>query len=83
MENDRIVAVFNNLKENVTVDIDIPLDITANELIIGLDSAFDLGMDISNISLCHLKTENPITLIRGNKTLREYGLWNGTIINYI
>lgn len=83
MNNDRIVVTFNNVKENKIIDIDIPLDISVNELIMGLDNAFDLGMDVSNISMCHLQTENPIALLKGNKTVREYGLWNGTIINYL
>lgn len=81
MEN-KVVIVFNILKRNITVDLEIPLDITTRELIIGLNQAFDLGIDTSDIKQCYMKSENPIALLRGDKLLREYGLRNGSIINY-
>ena len=83
MSKGRIIAVLYLHRENSKIDIDIPLDISANELIIGLNSAYDLGMDISDLSKCCLKTENPIAFLRGNKKLAEYGLRNGTVINYV
>lgn len=82
MNNDRIVAVLHWHKKGCKMDIDIPLDITANELIVGLNDGLKLGMDISDLSKCHLKTENPIAFLKGNKLLKEYGLRNGTVINY-
>ena len=66
----------------MSVDLEIPLDITTRELIMGLNQAFDLGIDTSDIKKCYLKAENPIALLRGNKLLSEYGLRNGSIINY-
>lgn len=83
MNQDRIVAVLYLKKKDQKIDVDIPLDITANELIIALTKAFDLNIDIGDLSGCYLKTENPIAFLRGNKTLTEYGLRNGTIINYM
>ena len=50
MSKGRIIAVLYLHRENRKIDIDIPLDISANELIIGLNSAYDLGMDISDLS---------------------------------
>lgn len=79
---DKIIIIFNILKRDISVDLEIPLDITPRELIIGLNQAFDLGIDTSDIKQCYLKAENPIVLLRGNKLLREYGLRNGTVINY-
>lgn len=81
MEN-KIVIVFNMIKKNVSVDLEIPLDITTRELIVGLNEAFGLGIDTSDIKQCYLKAENPIALLRGNRLLSEYGLRNGSIINY-
>lgn len=81
MEN-KIIIVFNIIKRNVSVDLEIPLNITTRELVIGLNQAFNLGIDTSDIKQCYLKAENPITLLRGNKLLSEYGLKNGSIINY-
>lgn len=83
MNKNRIVAVLFMKQQDKKIDIDIPLDITANELIIGLTKAFDLNIDTSDLSSCCLKTENPIALLRGDKTLADYELRNGTIINYL
>lgn len=67
----------------IKVDILVPLDISANELIIGLNEGFGLGMDTTDMSKCFLRTESPIALVKGNKLLKEFGLRNGTIINCI
>lgn len=82
MSKDKAIIVFNNLKHNTTVDIEVPLDITANELVVGLNVAYELGIDTSDIKNCYLKAENPIALLRGNKTLAQYGIRNGSIINF-
>lgn len=81
MEN-KIVVIFNILKRNISVDLEIPLDITTRDLVNGLNQVFDLGVDTSDIKQCYLKAENPIVLMRGNKLLGESGLRNGSIINF-
>lgn len=81
MENS-IVIIFNIVNRNISVDIEIPLDITTRDLIFGLNNAYDLGIDISDIQQCHLSAENPITLLRGNELLKDYELRNGSVINY-
>ena len=82
MGKEKAIIVFNNIKLNTSVDIEVPLDITATELVIGLNAAYDLGIDTSDIKNCYLKAENPIALLRGNKTLDQYGIRNGSIIYY-
>lgn len=82
MNREVAIVVFNMIKRNFTADIEIPLNITANELVIALNTAYELGIDTSNIKNCYLKAENPIALLRGNKTLEEYGIRNGSIINF-
>lgn len=77
-----IVVTFNNEVKNMQVDLEIPADISANDLVIALNSAYDLGIDISNQKKCYLKAENPFTLIRGSKKISEVGIRNGTIINF-
>lgn len=79
---DRIIVVLFLHKINKKIDIEVPLDITANDLIIGLNKAFNLGIDTGQIMDCYLKTENPIALLKGNRTLRDYKLRNGSIINF-
>lgn len=82
MEKDSFTAVFRWIKEDRQVDLDIPYNISANELIVALNEALKLGMDTSDISRCHLKAENPVALLRGNKLLRDFKLREGTIINF-
>ncbi len=82
MEDKRIVCILNLQKKQKTVDIDIPLNISANELIVALNEGFRLGINTSDLSQCYLQAENPVALLRGSKTLEDYGLRDGTIINY-
>ncbi len=82
MNRDVAIVVFNIIKRNFTVDLEIPLNITANELVNALNTAYDLGIDTTDIKNCYLKAERPIVLLKGNKTLEEFGVRNGTVINY-
>lgn len=82
MSKDKVIIIFNYIKKKRSVDLEVPLDITATDLVIALNTAYDLGIDTTNIKNCYLKAENPIALLRGNKTLAEYGIRNGSIINY-
>ncbi len=77
-----IIATLCILKRNVKVDIEIPKDITANELVVALNEAYQLEIDTNDIKQCYLKTENPIKLLKGNKKIEEYDLRDGTIINF-
>lgn len=81
MGNTAIVD-FKNLDNGLTVELEIPLDITANDLSLALNQAYQLGMDTENIFSCYLVAENPIAFLRGNKTLEEFGIRNGSIIIY-
>ncbi len=81
MENKAIV-IFKIHKRNQEVDLEIPLDISANDLVNALNTGFQLGIDVSDVSNCYLKAENPIALLKGNKELAAFGVRNGTIIHY-
>lgn len=83
MANESAIVIFKAPKRNIEVDIETPLDITANEFVIGLATAYELNIDTSDIKQCYLKAENPIALLKGNKLLSEFGVHNGTIINYV
>lgn len=82
MNKDTAIVIFNIPKRNFTADLEIPLDISANDLVIALNTAYKLNIDTSDIKNCYLKAENPIALLRGNKTLAEYGIRNGSAINF-
>lgn len=80
MNRDKAIIIFNNIKRQQSIDLEIPLNISANDLVLALNSAYDLGIDISNIKNCYLKAERPIALLKGNKSLKDFGVRNGTII---
>lgn len=82
MNKDTAVVIFHIAKRNVSVDLEVPLHITANELVQALNTAYELRIDTSDIKNCYLKAERPIALLRGNKTLAEFGICNGTLIHY-
>lgn len=82
MDKETAIIIFNIKKRNFTVDLEVPLNISANDLVNALNSAYELEIDTSDIKNCYLKSESPITLLKGNKTLAEFGLRNGSIINY-
>ncbi len=82
MNRNVAIVIFNILPEGVSVDLEIPLDITANDLVVALNTAYGLGIDTTNIKNCYLKAENPIALLKGSMKLSEYGIRNGTIIYY-
>ncbi len=82
MNRETAIVVFRIVKRKFSADLEIPLNITANELVVALNTAYALGIDTSDIKNCYLKAENPIALLKGNKTLAEFGLRNGSVINY-
>jgi hypothetical protein len=82
MEQDMIIITFNILKRNFTADLEVPLHISANDLVTALNTAYELGMDTTDIKNCYLKAERPIVLLKGDRTLAEFGLRNGSVINY-
>ena len=82
MEKETAVIIFNIIQREFSADMEVPLEITANELVLALNTAYDLGIDTTDIKNCYLKSENPIALLRGNKTLKEFGIRNGSIVNF-
>lgn len=82
MDNEKVIVIFNMVNRGKTEDLELPLDISVNELVMALNVAYELDLDLSDIKNCYLKTENPIAFLKGNRTLREFGMRNGTVINY-
>lgn len=81
--NEKAIITVRLLNKKEIYDIEVPLDISGNDLVIALNQAFKLGIDVNNILDCYLNMESPIALIRGNKLLRDYGMRNGCIINIV
>lgn len=79
---EKIILIFHDVEKKQEYDLEVPSDLTANELVYALNQGLTLGIDIKDISQCYLKSTNPIALLRGNKKLSEYGLHHGTDIWY-
>ena len=82
MDKETAIVILNITKKNFTVDLEVPLDISANDLVNALNTAYEPGIDTADIKNCYLKAENPTALLKGNKTLAEFGLRNGSVINF-
>lgn len=79
----RIIIEFYDMKNNQNIDLEVPLNLTANEFYQALESTFGMEKDSHRITAGFLKSENPIALLKGNKTLEEYGLHDGSRILYL
>ena len=82
MDNERVIVTFQMVKRKQTVDIDIPLNISADELVKALNAAYSLGIDTDNPRNCYLQAENPIVLLKGKKKLWECGSRNGSLLRF-
>ena len=74
--------VFHMTKRKQIIEIEVPLFITANDLVVALNEAYELKIDISDVKKCYLKAEKPIAFLKGNKTLAEFGIRNGSVIYF-
>lgn len=77
----RIVVQLNIVDRGETHDIDVPTDINARELLEGLNEAYGLRLPSAYLEHCFVKVDNPLVLMHGKRTLGEYGLMSGSIIN--
>ena len=73
---DNRVISFYNCDEKYELELEVPIDITANDLIYALNDSLDLKMDTEDIFNNYLVAENPIAF------LEEFGIRNGTKIIY-
>jgi len=80
MEKNTIVITVKIAKQKIEDDLEVPVSVTANDLVIALNNIYDLGLDTNNIADCFLKAENPIALLKGNRTLQEFGMHHGSRI---
>ena len=67
-----VVLYFHRLKKQV--DLQVPINISATGFVIGVNEAYNLGIDINDLSKCYLRSENPIALLKGERTLKDFNL---------
>lgn len=79
---DSRVITFYNYNENYEMELEVPLNITANDLFYALNESLKLEMDVEDVYNNYLVSENPIAFLKGNRTLEEFGIRNGTKIIY-
>lgn len=79
---DSRVIVFYNYDEKYELELEVPISITANDLIYALNDSLDLKMNTEDIYSNYLVSENPIAFLKGNRSLEEFGIRNGTKIIY-
>lgn len=77
---DTIVLIFQYTFSGRQLDIEVPKDITANDLLYGLNEGLKLGIDIYNRKTAYLVAKNPRVLIRGIRRLEQLGLRDGSVI---
>ncbi len=82
MEGSITVTLVDH-KTNRTVDLSVRSDLTALELFRGLNKAYGWGHEEDNIPEAYLAAENPIALLRGSRTLEEFGIRDGSVIHYV
>lgn len=80
MAANKAIIMVNMVKTGTSYDIEVPLDISANELCEALFQRY-LPKQYGDMQQYYLKAERPIALLRGERTLREYGIRDGSIIN--
>lgn len=77
---DTAVIDFVNGKTGERAELEVPLSITANDLINALNITYDLGLNKEDYSNYYMCMENPIAFFRGERTLEELGVRNGSQI---
>lgn len=75
---EKVILIFHWIRKKESFDIEVPVNLTANELILGLNTGLSLGINVNDISQLYLKASAPIALLKGNRILSEYGIHNGT-----
>ena len=78
MEN--AVIEFVNKKTDERIELEVPLNITANELISALNFKYKLGINREDYHNFYMCMENPIGFFRGERSLEQFGVRNGTVI---
>jgi len=68
------------IESNESHDLEVPLDISAGELCLAIFEMY-LPEYLDNVQYHYLRAERPIALLRGERSLREYGIRDGSVIN--
>lgn len=79
---DSFLVEFHDGSRNKTYDLQLPAFLTGSELVIALQKAYQLELDLNDPAQLYLRAENPVALITGEDTLDALGVSNGTTIHF-
>lgn len=79
---DSAVIDFINENNGEITELEVPLSITANDMINALNEAYGLGLNKEDYSNYYMCMENPVAFFRGERTLEDLGVRNGSRIIY-
>ena len=80
MTVDFCMVEFHDNRKGTSCDLQLPMNLTGNELVRALTSAYQLPIDLNNPDEMYLRAEDPIMLISGEETIEDLGMSNGTRI---
>jgi len=80
VENAVIIVNIISARARESYDLEVPLDISSSELCSALFEKY-VPSRHGDMNRYYLKMERPIALLRGDRTLREYGVRDGSVIN--
>ena len=75
-----VIVEFYRPQLGLREDIELPLELTAGELVRALNAAYNLGISDTDPRDQYLCAENPIAFLRGERTLEAYGIREGSVI---
>lgn len=82
MSNSAVIK-FVNHSSRFELDLEVPLDITAQDLFLALNRSLNLGINEKDRYNYFLKADKPLAFLSGMETLDKFGVRNGTIINFV
>ena len=66
------IIIFHIHKEHRTVDLEVPLDLTAKELAAALNEAYGLGVDLSDINNCNFFCRHSVVFLQMGRCFLKY-----------
>ena len=82
MENKNITVILNIDDGRILKDIEIPSTIGEFNNLKIIGNIYNLGMNTDDISSCYLRSENPVSLLRGTRNISDFGLHNASVIYF-
>lgn len=79
-ENKKVLVNFINEDTGQEHELEIPLGITANALVLALSRAYGLHIEEYGSQECYMACEHPVCLLTGNRQLSDLGIRNGSQI---